>query len=159
VALTLLGDRLGNQADGSFLQFWRVLALDGAGAVFCHGSIFLQGRESPSNPVRFTLVSAGVVRQAVAVQVKRWAKNVQEPTVNQLRGVPGPYVQRILVTTSDFSKGAREVAATQDGKSVTLTNGEDLVTLLVENEVGVGRRTLDLFDLEDVAGDGGDGND
>ncbi len=56
VALTLLGDRLVDQPDGPLLQLRWIPPLDPGARVrsFCHGSIFLQGMEPPSNPVRFT---------------------------------------------------------------------------------------------------------
>jgi hypothetical protein len=47
VALAVLGGRLRDQPDGSFLQLRGIPPLDRAGReVFCHGSIFLQGRKS-----------------------------------------------------------------------------------------------------------------
>ena len=39
--------------------------------------------------------------------------------------------------TSDFSKGAEEEAERVDATAVGLMNGEQLVTPLVENEIGV----------------------
>ena len=39
--------------------------------------------------------------------------------------------------TSDFSKGAKDEAECADATAVGLVNGEQLITPLVENEIGV----------------------
>jgi restriction system protein len=56
----------------------------------------------------------------MAVQVKRWQHNVQAPTVQQLRGALGVHEQGLIVTTSDFSAGARAEAAKPDRTPVAL---------------------------------------
>jgi restriction system protein len=97
--------------------------------------------------VRAILVTAGVIRTVSAVQVKRWKANVQAPTVQAVRGSLGVHEQGLIVTTSDFSDGAREQASRPDAVPVALMNGEDLVSLLVEHEIGVIRHDLDLLEL------------
>ena len=99
--------------------------------------------------VRGTLVVADVVRTKMAVQVKRWSNNVQAPTVQQVRGALGAHEQGLIVTTSDFSPGAREEAARPDATPVALMNGEQLVALLLEHEIGVERESIDLFELKE----------
>ena len=49
--------------------------------------------------------------------------------------------------TSDFSKGAKHEAEHADAMPVGLMNGEQLVALLVENEIGVRRTPLQLIGL------------
>jgi restriction system protein len=49
--------------------------------------------------------------------------------------------------TSDFSKGAKDEAGRADATAVGLMNGEQLVTPLVENEIGVRRTPLQLIGL------------
>jgi restriction system protein len=97
-----------------------------------------------------TLVTGGVIRQRMAVQVKKWAHNVQAPTVQQVRGSLGAHDEGLIITTSDFSAGAREEAALTDRAPVALMNGEELVALMVEHEIGVRRRPLDLLELADL---------
>ena len=99
--------------------------------------------------VRGTLLVGDVIRTRMAVQVKKWKKNVQRPVVQQVRGSLGAHEQGLIITTSDFSKGAREEAARKDATPVALMNGEQFVVLLIENEVGVKRRSHDLIELED----------
>lgn len=95
--------------------------------------------------VRGTLVVGEVIRTRMAVQVKRWKQNVQAPVVQQVRGSLGTHEQGLIITTSDFSKGAREEAARGNAVPVGLMNGEQLVSLLIENDIGVTRRSHDLF--------------
>lgn len=97
--------------------------------------------------VRGTLVVGDVIRTRLAVQVKRWRNNVQAPTVQQVRGSLGAHEQGLIIATSDFSKGARKEAERPDTTPVGLMNGEQLVALLVENEIGVRRTPLQLIEM------------
>jgi restriction system protein len=97
--------------------------------------------------VRGTLVVGDVVRTRMAVQVKRWKQNVQSPIVQQVRGSLGAHEQGLIITTSDFSPGARTEASRADAVPVGLMDGEQLVRLLVENEIGVRRTRYDLIEL------------
>lgn len=99
--------------------------------------------------VRGTLVVGDVIRTRMAVQVKRWKKNVQTPVVQQVRGSLGAHEQGLIITTSDFSVGARSEAARPDATPVALMNGEQLVTLLIEHDIGVRRTRHDLIELGD----------
>jgi restriction system protein len=98
--------------------------------------------------VRGTMVTGDVVRTRMAVQVKRWKANVQAPTVQQVRGSLGAHEQGLIITTSDFSKGARAEAERADATPVGLMNGEQLVKLLVENDIGIRRSSYDLIEPE-----------
>jgi len=103
--------------------------------------------------VRGTLVIGDVIRTRMAVQVKRWKpKNrVQATVVQNVRGSLGTHEQGLIVTTSDFSKGARDEAARPDAVPVALMNGEQLVALLAENDIGVTRHSHDLIELGEDA--------
>ncbi len=98
--------------------------------------------------VRGVLQISDVIRIKMAVQVKRWKGNVQSPTVQQVRGSLGAHEQGLIITTSNFSKGAVEEASQPDKTPVALMNGEQLVTLLMEHGIGVRRVTHDLFEME-----------
>lgn len=101
--------------------------------------------------VRGTLVVGDVIRTRMAIQVKKWKRNVQAPVVQQVRGSLGTHEQGLIITTSDFSGGARKEAARPDATPVGLMSGEQLVLLLIENGIGVSRRSHDLFELEDLS--------
>jgi len=102
--------------------------------------------------VRGTLVVGDVIRTRLAVQVKRWKQNVQSPVIQQVRGSLGAHEQGLVITTSAFSKGAKEEAERADATPVGLMNGEQLVALLVENEIGVRRTPLQLIQIGETLG-------
>ena len=87
------------------------------------------------------LVIDGVIRVKMAVQVKRYkiGNNVQAPAVQQLRGTLNTVLleRGLLVTTSDFTKGAYQDAAAYGKPNIDLMNGEKLVELLLKYEIGV----------------------
>ena len=97
--------------------------------------------------VRGTLVVGDVIRTRMAVQVKRWKKNVQAPVVQQVRGSLGAHEQGLIITTSNFSPGARTEAARADTIPVALMDGNQLINLLIENDIGVQRTKHDLIKL------------
>ena len=72
-------------------------------------------------------VVGDVIRTRLAVQVKRWKSNVQAPVIQQVRGSLGTHEQGLIITTSDFSKGAREEATRANATPVGLMDGEQLV--------------------------------
>jgi restriction system protein len=94
--------------------------------------------------------AAGLTEINVAVQAKRWKGNVQSPTVTQLRGSLQVHQQGIIITTSDFSSGARKEAVAANKTHITLINGEQLIDMLVRGRVGVIERklTVDALDEE-----------
>jgi len=101
--------------------------------------------------VRGTLVVGDVIRTRMAVQAKKWKKgsNVQAPTVQQVRGSLAAHEQGLIITTSDFSKGACTEAQRVDAVPVGLMNGEQLTGLLIEYQIGVRRESMELLSLED----------
>lgn len=106
--------------------------------------------------VRGTLVVADVIRTRMAVQVKRWKQNVQAPVVQQVRGSLGTHEQGLIITTSDFSPGARTEAARANAVPVALMAGDEFVDLLIEHDIGIKRVTYDLFELGAEDDDGAD---
>lgn len=101
--------------------------------------------------VRGTLVVGDVIRTQMAVQVKRWKlkNHVQAPVVQQVRGSLGTHEQGLIITTSDFSVGAKREAERPNAVPVALMNGEKLVELLAEYQVGIKRQAHDLFEIEE----------
>lgn len=99
--------------------------------------------------VRGTLVVGDVIRVNMAVQVKKWKKdrNIQRPDVQQVRGSLGAHDQGLIITTSDFSPGATEEAQRPNAVPVALMNGDQLVALLVEHNIGVHRASYELIEL------------
>ncbi|MCY4657542.1 MAG: HTH domain-containing protein [Gammaproteobacteria bacterium] len=104
--------------------------------------------------VRGTLVVGDVVRIKMAVQVKKWKlrNNIQAPVVQQVRGSLGAHEQGLIITTSDFSPGAKQEAEQADKTPIALMNGEQLVILLMEHVIGVHRSSPDLFEIDEEFG-------
>ena len=106
--------------------------------------------------VRGTLVVGDVIRTRMAIQVKRWKNNVQAPIVQNVRGSLGTHEHGLIITTSDFGKGARDEAARTDATPIALMNGEELVSLLVSYDLIAARKRVEIFELEeDEQGEGG----
>ena len=99
--------------------------------------------------VRGTLVVGDVISIQMAVQVKKWKRNIQAPVVQQVRGSLGAHEQGLIITTSDFSPGAVKEAAQPDKTPIALMNGTQLVLLLMENGLGVRRTIPDLFEIDE----------
>lgn len=93
--------------------------------------------------------ATGLTGVSAAVQVKRWKANVQAPTVTSLRGSLQVHQQGIIITTSDFSKGARNEATAASKTHIGLINGQELVGLLVRHKVGVREKNLPVLSLDE----------
>jgi restriction system protein len=101
--------------------------------------------------VRGTLVVGDVVRIKMAVQAKKWKlkNNIQAPTIQQVRGSLGAHEHGLIITTSNFSSGAIKEAAQPDKTPIALMNGEQLVALLIEHNIGVQRSSPALYELDE----------
>lgn len=98
--------------------------------------------------VRGTLVVGDVIRTKMAIQAKKWKYNVQAPVVQQVRGSLGTHEQGMIITTSNFSKGAEDEAARVDAIPVALMNGQQLVELLIEHQILVKRVPYELINID-----------
>lgn len=92
--------------------------------------------------------ATGLTGVSAAVQAKRWKANVQAPTVTSLRGSLQVHQQGIIITTSDFSKGAHAEAMAPNKTHIGLINGKELVDLLVKHKVGVREKPLPVLSLD-----------
>ncbi len=109
--------------------------------------------------VRGALSVGGVTEVRTAIQVKRWAKSVSGRTVRELRGGLGPHERGLIITLSDFTKDARREAAELDRSPISLINGEQLVDVLVDREIGVTTRRLTVLELDEAAFSPGDADE
>jgi restriction system protein len=108
--------------------------------------------------VRGVLNAAGITKINAAVQAKRWKANIQAPAIQALRGSLTVHQQGIFMTTSKFSKGAIAEAEAMGKTPISLIDGDRLVELLIEHEIGVvtERHAVHSLDVEwwgDVAGE------
>lgn len=73
---------------------------------------------------------------------------MQSPVVQQLRGSLGTDERGLIVTTSSFSKGARDEATRSSSHTpIDLIDGDQLVSLLVEYNLGVKKNRYQLLEL------------
>lgn len=105
--------------------------------------------------IRGMLVVGGAVRIRMAVQAKRWRANVHAPEVQRVRGSLGAHEQGLIVTTSDFSPGARKEALRVDAAPVALMDGEQFAALLAKYEIGAQIERYELYALDAAEGEEG----
>jgi restriction system protein len=98
--------------------------------------------------VRGVLNAGNVTAITAAVQVKRWKRNVQTRTVRDVRGSLTTHEQGIIITTSDFSSGARAEAKAVGKAPISLINGDALIELLIKHDVGVTKERHEVFFLD-----------
>ena len=99
--------------------------------------------------VRGTWKVADGILIKMAIQAKRWKANIQAPIVQAVRGALKGSERGMIITTSDFSKGAREEADDPSKAStISLVNGEQLVKLLVQYGIGVKRKNVEILELD-----------
>lgn len=80
--------------------------------------------------------------EKVYVQAKRWQNTVGRPELQAFYGaLAGQKARRgVFITTSGFTSQARDFAGAVEG--MVLVDGQRLVNLMIENEVGVTSRIL-----------------
>lgn len=99
--------------------------------------------------LRARLSVGGVTDVRTAVQVKRWSNSVSGRTVRELRGGLGPHERGLVITLSTFTRDAQREADEPDRSPISLVDGERLIDLLVENEIGVSRRRVTILELDE----------
>jgi len=96
------------------------------------------------------LTMEGITNVKTVVQVKRYKEgnNIPGDVVAQLRGSAEVDQRGLIITTSDFTKGAVEEANALNKMPIALINGEKLLTLLIKNEVGVKKEMFPLYSVD-----------
>jgi restriction system protein len=98
-------------------------------------------------------IQMGITTVTEVVQVKRQVGSIQRPVLDQLRGVLPLHgaIRGTIITLGTFSKGCAEVATHRGAAPITLIDGERLLSLLVEHEMGIKRQSLTLLEVDDTA--------
>lgn len=99
--------------------------------------------------VRGTLNAENLSQINVAVQAKRWKNNVGPKVVRELRGSLQVHEHGIVITPSDFTASAQSEADEPGKTHISLINGEQLVELLIEHQVGVAKEEYVVPILDD----------
>lgn len=95
-------------------------------------------------------IELGISRVREAVQVKRHKGNIGSPVLSQLRGSLWQFnaVRGTIFNTGGFSKGAKDSAFVPNVPPITLVNGERLVDLLIEHDIGIRRREIRVLEFD-----------
>lgn len=105
-------------------------------------------------------IELGVTSVVEVVQAKRHKRTVQRKDLDALRGSLYRFnaVRGTIVATTSFAKGAIEAAFAQGAAPITLIDGEKLLDLLIEHEIGVSKTTIELLslDLDSLSSEGGE---
>ena len=91
----------------------------------------------------------GITTVKEVIQIKRIASNIQRNILDQLRGSLHRFnaFQGTIITISDFGKGAKAAAFETGAAPITLINGDKLVDLLVQNQIGIVPQTQTIYNF------------
>jgi restriction system protein len=97
------------------------------------------------------VVNFGITRINEVIQVKRHRANVQRPVLDMLRGSLHRFKAQkgTIITTGDFGKGAKDAAFEMGAAPITLINGDTLIDLLVQHGIGLKKKTIEYFEVDE----------
>ncbi|MDX2137628.1 MAG: restriction endonuclease [Chloroflexota bacterium] len=95
-------------------------------------------------------IEVGITTVAEVVQAKRHQGSVGRPVLDQLRGSLHRFdaMRGTIITTGRFSNGTKEAAFEKGAAPITLIDGEKLIDLLIEHEIGVKKEQIRLLKFE-----------
>ena len=100
-------------------------------------------------------IELGISKVREVIQVKRHKGSVGRPVLDQLRGSLWYFdaVRGTIITTGRFTKGASDVAFAKGAAPIALIDGERLLDLLIEHNIGIRRREIRIleFDAESLS--------
>ena len=97
------------------------------------------------------LLKIGLAEMRVAAQCKRYAETnkVGRPDISQFRGdITGDFEQGIFITTSSFTREAKDISFKPGCVPIILIDGEQLAEIMIDKGIGVQRQVIDIFDYE-----------
>ena len=77
---------------------------------------------------------------------------ITRPKIDELRGAL-PYHKAIrgtIISLGNFAKGAQEGALFTGAAPITLIDGKPLLDLCVKHEVGIKRRPVDIYEIDEA---------
>jgi len=100
-------------------------------------------------------IELGISRVREVVQVKRTKSNIGIQILNQLRGSIPLFeaVRGSIITLGGFTKQAKTAAIIPNVSPITLIDGDRLLDLLIEHDIGVRRSEIEVyvFDAESLS--------
>lgn len=109
---------------------------------------------SPTNDKGVDVVGSiqkGISSVKDVIQVKRNTKgNVQRKVLDALRGSLHRFdaFQGTIITTSDYTKGTKEAAFEAGAAPITLINGDKLLNLMIEYNIGIKKKKTEFFTVD-----------
>jgi restriction system protein len=96
-------------------------------------------------------IQSGISIVKEVIQVKRHKSNITRPVIDQLRGalVYQRAIRGTVITTGNFSKGCDEAANYLGAAPITLMDGDNLVDNLIKYQIGIMRKPLDIYDVDE----------
>jgi restriction system protein len=98
-------------------------------------------------------IQLGITAVREVIQVKRHRRTIQRKDLDALRGCLHRFqaVRGTLITTSRFSSGTEKAAFEFGAAPITLIDGDKLIDLLAANDIGVKKRKVDVWELDESA--------
>ena len=95
-------------------------------------------------------IELGISRVREVIQVKRQQGSIGRPVLDGLRGSLHRFdaVRATIITTGRFSKGANKAAFEKGAAPITLIDGEQLISLLIEYSIGIRRREIRILEFD-----------
>jgi restriction system protein len=96
-------------------------------------------------------VQFGITTITEVVQVKRRQESIQRPILDQLRGAL-PYYKALrgtIITLGTFSTGCINAALFVGAAPIGLIDGEKLLDLLIKYDIGVKKRSISLYEIDE----------
>ena len=94
------------------------------------------------------LTVGGITNVKTVIQVKRYRGNIPVKIITQLRGSAEVGQRGLVITTSDFTKDAISESKAQNKMPVSLVNGDKLMKLIFENEVGIKKENPSVYSID-----------
>lgn len=95
-------------------------------------------------------IEMGITKVNEVIQVKRQQSNVGRGVLDSLRGSIHRFeaVQATVITTSGFTKGAKDAAFEKGVAPITLIDGERLLDYLIEYDIGIRRKEYSVLEFD-----------
>ncbi len=95
-------------------------------------------------------IEVGITTVIEVVQVKRYQGSISRPVLDQLRGSLHRFdaMRGTIISTGKFSSGTKEAAFEKGAAPITLIDGNKLIDLLMEHEIGVRKEQIRLIKFE-----------
>jgi len=95
------------------------------------------------------LTVGGVTNVKTIIQVKRFKSNVDVKVIRELRGSAEVDQRGLVITTSNFNKGAIEESQAPNKMPVSLVDGDKLLDLMFQYGVGIKKESKVIYTLDD----------